>query len=225
MKIEAYEAQPVAEFLLPSLLQGVRERGHCLLGIPGGRSPNAVLCQLAGLIPENIRRCLHLVWLDERAVPQGHADRNDASTLAAWRQGGADPAHIHPMMAHDQHDLSIQAEAYHHLLKPLLTAEGGLDAALVGMGEDGHMASLFPGHPLLQRKDSLTLIIEDSPKPPARRLTLSLPVIARSSVIAVLAIGEAKREALIQAKLGPTPKVPVSLLPDSRTVFYTDLKL
>ena len=82
-----YLPPTVAEAIAALLDQAAAERGRCTLAIPGGRSPGPVLTALAGILTPFVRERLHLLWLDERAVPLGHADRNDAPTLAAWREG------------------------------------------------------------------------------------------------------------------------------------------
>lgn len=214
-----YAPAIVAEALAQVLDQAAAATGRATLAIPGGRSPGPVLTALAGLIDPFVRQRLHLLWLDERAVPRGHADRNDAPTLAAWESGGPLPAHVHPMPA-EETDLDLAAERYAAILDTA-TGGGSLSAALVGIGEDGHLASLFPDHPGL-REISPVFAVVDSPKPPARRLTLSLPVIAGAQFIAVLALGAAKGAVAARARSGPTSSLPVSLLPAQRTIWYLD---
>lgn len=214
-----YAPAIVAEALAQVLDQAAAAKGRATLAIPGGRSPGPVLTALAGLLEPFVRQRLHLLWLDERAVPRGHADRNDGPTLAAWEQGGPLPAHVHPMPA-EEADLDLAAERYAAVLDDA-TGGGSLDAALVGIGEDGHLASLFPDHPGLKEISPVFAVV-DSPKPPARRLTLSLPVIAGCPFIAVLALGAAKGAVAARARSGPTPTLPVSLLPAQRTVWYLD---
>lgn len=212
-----YTASAVAEALYQSLDQAAAARGRATLAIPGGRSPGPVLTALAAMVDPFLRQRLHLLWLDERAVPVGHADRNDAATLAAWRAGGALPAHVHPMPAEDA-DLEAAATRYAATLATA-TAGRALDAALVGMGDDGHIASLFPNHPGLKELAPV-FAITDSPKPPPRRLTLSLGVIHDTGLLVVLALGEAKLALARRAQAGPDPSLPISLLPRERTVWF-----
>ncbi|MFH1037719.1 MAG: 6-phosphogluconolactonase [PVC group bacterium] len=219
MNVLPYNLHRVAEVLLGRLREAVAGRGRAALAIPGGRSPGPVLGVLAGLLPEAVRRHLYLFWVDERAVPPGHRDRNDAAALAAWEEGGPLPAYIRPMPAGDG-DLERAAADYAGTLQ---RATGGrpLDACLLGVGEDGHIASLFPDHPALEREGPVVAVY-DSPKPPPRRLTLSLPVIGRAALRVVLAPGEKKGAVRRRAAAGPDPSLPVSLLPPENTVWFVD---
>ena len=214
-----YSPATVAEALATILDAAAAARGRASLAIPGGRSPGPVLTALAGLVDDFLRPRLHLLWLDERAVPVDHPDRNDLPTLAAWRAGGELPGHVHPMPA-EQADLAEAAASYGRTLAEA-TGGAGLDACLVGIGEDGHLASLFPHHPGL-RELSDVFVVGDSPKPPAVRLTLSLPVLHRAGTLAVLALGAAKGTVAKRARMGADPGLPVSLLPPARCVWYLD---
>ncbi len=214
-----YSPTTVAEALHAALDQAAARHGRATLAIPGGRSPGPVLTALAGMVEPFLRQRLHLLWLDERAVPVGHADRNDLATLSAWQAGGPLPAQVHPMPA-EADDLDAAAEAYAATLA-LATAGRGIDACLIGIGEDGHLASLFPDHPGLRELASV-IVVRDSPKPPARRLTLSLPELHRSALRLVLALGAAKGEVAVRAMRGPDPALPISLLPKAGTAWYLD---
>jgi 6-phosphogluconolactonase len=214
-----YTPDAVADALLGHLDAAAAERGWATLAIPGGRSPGPVLTALAKHLSPFLRERLHLLWVDERAVPIGHADRNDLPTLAAWQAGGPLPAHVHPMPA-EAPDLTAAAQAYATTLATA-TRGGPLDAALIGIGEDGHFASLFPQHPGLRDLDPVFAVV-DSPKPPAARLTLSLPVLSQTTLRIVLALGAAKGAVHTAARSGPDPRWPISLLPASGTVWYLD---
>jgi 6-phosphogluconolactonase len=215
-----YGPAAVAEALLEVLDAAVAARGRATLAVPGGRSPGAVVTALAGILTPFVRDRLHLLWLDERAVAPGHPERNDAAILAAWRQGGALPAAVHPMPA-EAADLDAAAGVYAATLAAA-TGGGPLDACLVGIGEDGHLASLFPDHPGLRELDPV-FAVRDSPKPPPCRLTLSLPVIAAARCRMVLALGAAKRVVAQRVLTGPPdPQLPASLLPRAGTVWWVD---
>lgn len=215
-----YSPSTVAEALAAILDAAAAARGRATLAIPGGRSPGPVLTALAGLCDGFLRGRLHLLWLDERAVPVGHADRNDKATLAAWQQGGALPAQVHRMPAEDA-DLEAAALRYTATLHAAC-AGAPIDACLIGIGEDGHLASLFPGHAAL-RDLAEVIAITDSPKPPPRRLTLGLPVLHRAEQRLVLALGTDKGKVFARVRAGgPDPTLPISLLPVSGTVWYLD---
>lgn len=214
-----YVPAAVAEALLEHLESAAVRRGRATLAIPGGRSPAAVLTRLAGMCTPFLRTRLHLLWLDERAVPPGHPERNDAATLAAWDAGGPRPAWVHPMPA-EVADLAAAADAYGRTLREA-SAGQAVDACLIGIGEDGHLASLFPRHPgLCELSDCFA--VEDAPKPPPRRLTLSLPVVASAGLRVVLCLGAAKGWCWDRFSAGPDHSCPASLLPHPATVWFLD---
>jgi 6-phosphogluconolactonase len=215
-----YQPSTVAETVYGFLDHAAATRGRATLAIPGGRSPGPVLTALAALCSDFVRARLHLLWLDERAVPIGHADRNDAPTLAAWLAGGALPAFVHPMPA-ERADLDAAAAEYTECLRQATGGSGVLDVCLVGIGEDGHLASLFPHHAGLKELAEV-FAIHDSPKPPPKRLTMSLPVLHRAARHVVIALGAAKGQIARRAWRGADPAIPVSLLPRERTIWYLD---
>ena len=214
-----YDPGTVAEALATLLDAAAAANGRATLAIPGGRSPGPVLTALARITDDFLRPRLHLLWLDERAVPRGHPDRNDLPTLAAWQAGGALPGHVHVMPAEKQ-DLQAAAADYTTTLHEA-TGGAGIDVCLIGMGEDGHIASLFPHHAGLSELSDV-FVVGDSPKPPSRRLTMSLPVLHRAGLHVILALGAAKGAIAKRARVGPDPAVPVSLLPAKRCVWYAD---
>jgi len=214
-----FSPSTVAEAILALLDAAAAERGRATLAIPGGRSPGPVLTHLARICDPFVRTRLSLLWLDERAVPLGHAERNDATTLAAWDAGGPRPAEVLAMPA-EEHDLDGAAETYASRLRDA-TGDGILDVCLIGLGEDGHLASLFPRHVGL-RELSDCFAVFDSPKPPPRRLTLSLPVITRARARVVLCLGAAKGWAHQAWRRAPDPSCPASLLPKPGTYWYLD---
>ncbi len=214
-----YLPDTVAEAVATLLDAAAVARGRATLAIPGGRSPGPVLTALAHCLSPFVRERLHLLWLDERGVPRGHADRNDLPTLAAWQAGGDLPPFIHRMPAEDE-DLEAAALRYTATVHEA-TAGGPLDVALIGIGEDGHFASLFPNHPGLTDLSDVFAIF-DSPKPPPRRLSMGLGQISQARTQVILALGAAKGAIAKRAWRGPDRAVPVSLLPANRCVWYVD---
>ena len=214
-----YLPDTVAEAIASLLDQAAAARGRATLAIPGGRSPGPVLTALARCVSPFVRQRLHLLWLDERAVPVGADERNDGPTLAAWQAGGRLPAFVHVMPA-DSADLEAAAVSY---AETITTATAGfpIDVCLIGIGEDGHFASLFPDHAGLSELAEV-FVVTDSPKPPARRLTMGLPLIVSAEHLVLLAVGVAKGRVARQAQLGPARSLPVSLLPKSKCIWYLD---
>ena len=179
------------------------ERGRFAIALPGGSVATAFLPRLARARVDWPRA--DFFWGDERAVPPDHPDSNYGLSWSLWlRDAALPPARIHRMPA-DEHDLAAAARAYESLLP------AALDVALLGVGPDGHVCSLFPGHPLLQEETRLVAPITDSPKPPPQRLTLTLPALAAAHLLVVAAFGAAKAAVMREALEDPASQLPVAL--------------
>jgi 6-phosphogluconolactonase len=215
-----YDPHAVAEAILATLESAASQRGRATLAIPGGRSPAGVLRELAAMCDSFLRSRLHLLWVDERGVPRSDPQRNDLATIAAWQAGGPLPAAVLPMPAEDE-DLEAAASRYATTLLSATQGSGILDLCLLGIGEDGHIASLFPDHPGLRELGEV-FAIRNSPKPPPRRLSLTLPVLVRAEALVILALGEAKGAIAQAVRRGPSPHIPVSLLPQAKCHWYLD---
>jgi 6-phosphogluconolactonase len=118
------------------------------------------------------------------------------------------------------------AAAYDTLLRERVSSDGGsvpvLDIALLGIGEDGHTASLFPHNPALEARGVAAVAVHDAPKPPPDRVSLSLEVLRSTRSVILLASGSAKAAALARALAGPDPAVPASLLVRDRLSVIAD---
>lgn len=158
---------------------------------------------------------LRLTWVDERLVPFDHPESNRG---AAWRSGRMVPPGLELPLLEDGETAQEAASRASDALRT--TFGNGLDVLLLGMGEDGHIASLFPGRPWAGARP--VLVVEDSPKPPSLRLSLSLPFLQTASRAILLANGEAKRGALLRLREGD-PSLPAAHLPNLDAV--TDLRL
>ena len=152
---------------------------------------------------------IELFWGDERAVPPGDPESNYrlADELLIARVPIA-PAQVHRMPA-DNHDLDAAARAYEAELTRTLGADPIFDVVLLGVGPDGHVCSLFPGHPALDVTARRVVAITDSPKPPPARLTLTLPALAGADIV-IAAFGEAKAVAIAEAIERPDSPLPVA---------------
>jgi 6-phosphogluconolactonase len=134
-----------------------------------------------------------LFWGDERAVPPDSVDSNYAlAEQMLLRPLGARAPNAVRMPA-EIPDLNFAAREYAALLPP------ALDLLILGVGDDGHVCSLFPGHRALMEESARVIAIDDSPKPPPRRLTLSMSYVLRSRQAWVVAVGERKRVLLQRA--------------------------
>ncbi|MEW6320166.1 MAG: 6-phosphogluconolactonase [Acidobacteriota bacterium] len=164
-------------------------------------------------------------WGDERAVAPDHPDSNYglAHQVLFAALGTRGPRTVR--MPADNPDLEAAARDYDAVLEAELDA-GPLDLAIVGVGDDGHVCSLFPGHRALLAGGRV-VAVTDSPKPPPRRLSLTLPFLNSTREIWIVGIGARKRVVLQQAMMQRERTTPLDLvLQGARNVtVFTDQKL
>jgi len=164
-----------------------------------------------------------LFWADERAVPADDPESNYgiAERMLLSPLGAKAPGAIR--MPADMPNLAEAALKYDDVLATDLEGRA-LDLALLGVGEDGHVASLFPGHNALTQNDLRTVAVEDAPKPPKRRLSLTMRYLLQTKKIWLIAVGPRKLPVL-QAALSKTQRsTPLDLLlPHAKDVtVFTD---
>ena len=158
-------------------------------------------------------------FADERHVPLDHADSNARlfrDHVAAAVPGASAAAVVDMPYNAAAPDVAAAADGYERLVVENLHGRP-LDLVLLGMGPDGHMASLFPGHPLLAERTRVVAPISDSPKPPPERVTFTLPVL-RAAVASLFVVTGAAKRAAAENALGPSPTVPTGLLSDLPSV-------
>jgi len=188
--------------------QAISSHGRFAMAVPGGSVAETILPALTNATVDWSRAAIF--WGDERAVA---ADAPDSNYGLARRMlldhVPLDPRNVHRMPA-EQPDLDAAADAY---ARELGRALGGrpLDVVLLGMGPDGHVCSLFPGHRALDEPTRTVLPIIDSPKPPPRRLTLTLPALSGAPLVCVAAFGDEKAAAVREAIESPASRLPVAL--------------
>ncbi|XP_068650446.1 probable 6-phosphogluconolactonase 4, chloroplastic [Aristolochia californica] len=142
----------------------------------------------------------HVFWVDERVVPKDHEDSNYKLAYDGFlSKVPIPPGHVYAI--NDALSAEGAADDYETCLKQLVktsvidssaTGWPKFDLMLLGMGPDGHVASLFPGQPLIHEKERWVTFIKDSPKPPPERITFTFPVINSSANIALVITGESK---------------------------------
>ncbi|XP_057962910.1 probable 6-phosphogluconolactonase 4, chloroplastic [Malania oleifera] len=143
----------------------------------------------------------HVFWVDERVVPKEHEDSNYKLAYDGFlSKVPILPEHVYAI--NDALPAEGASEDYETCLKNLvkksvigISAATGFpkfDLMLLGMGPDGHVASLFPRHPLVHENEKWVTCIMDSPKPPPQRITFTFPVINSSSYIAMVVVGAAE---------------------------------
>ncbi|CAM0952577.1 unnamed protein product [Alopecurus aequalis] len=166
----------------------------------------------------------HVFWVDERVVPKDHDDSN--YKLAYNGLLSKVPIPTGQVYAiNDALSAEGAADDYETILRQLVkngvlamskaTGFPRFDAMLLGMGPDGHIASLFPGHPLVKENQKWVTHITDSPKPPPERITFTLPVINSSAYVAMVVPGASKAGAMQKAL---SDKKTSDLLPVERVI-------
>jgi 6-phosphogluconolactonase len=190
-------ARMAAEWLADEVRLSITLRGTCALGLAGGSTPRPAYEALAASpLKDAIAWDRVFIYFgDERAVPPDHPESNFRMAREALIARASIPAaNVHRMEA-DATDLEEAADRYAALLPP------ALDVLVLGVGPDGHTASLFPGSPALAER-ARRVVPSRAPKPPERRLTITPPVIAAARRIVVLAAGTDKAEAVSRALRG-----------------------
>jgi 6-phosphogluconolactonase len=219
-----------AEFLSAPLVRRFEEEAARALGegrpfsvaLPGGSVATTFFPSLAHASVNWSRT--DFFWGDERAVPPDHLDSNYRVAQSLWLgPARVPPERIHRMVG-EAPDLRREAEAQAAVLERVAGSPPRLDLVLLGVGPDGHVCSLFPGHPLLAERTRLVAVVEDSPKPPPRRLTLTMPVLTRASLVIVVALGRGKAEIVREALEDPGSALPLALVAreSRRALFLLD---
>ncbi|NNJ11370.1 6-phosphogluconolactonase [Chloroflexales bacterium ZM16-3] len=182
-------------------------RGDCLIALSGGSLPPRVHQML--VVPPLRDRVpwehLSLIWADERYVPFDSPDSNYLMVRQTLLDHTPIPSdQVYPVPTfYDTPDLA--ASVYDRQLQALLAAHGGqIDIAVLGMGPDGHTASLFPGFPQLDAPaDQLVVAVEGSPKPPPTRISLTPAALNRAATAIFLVAGADKAAKVRAALRGP----------------------
>ena len=201
------EIEELARTFVTRVERRFEELGRLSLALPGG-SAAEVFCP--ALARAHVRwRDVDLFWCDERAVPPDHPDSNyRIANELLLSQVEIDPARVHRMRA-DASDLDAAAGEYQRRIIRSSGAPPHLDVVLLGVGPDGHVCSLFPGHQALAEAHRLVVPVLDSPKPPPRRLTLTLPALSGALVV-VAAFDESKAAVVKEALDNPASNLPVA---------------
>lgn len=209
----------LAESIVTELRAAIAERGQATLAVSGGKSPIALFEQLRGQDLDWAK--VQVMLVDERCVAPDHADSNTALVRRHLLQGAAAAATFVTLFD------SVPAEIDDAALTGLVAAANQrlakvtfpLDVVVLGMGEDGHTASLFPAAPGLE--EALA-----SPGPiawvrpataPHARLTLTLPVLRRARHLYLPLSGDNKLKVYQEASTTANPALPISLLLNSPT--------
>jgi 6-phosphogluconolactonase len=200
------------ERLIGAIEAAIAARGRALIVLTGGGNGNRLMKYLADQSQRIDWANVHLFWGDERYVADDDDERNEKQAREVLLNQIDIPArNVHAMPARDGEfgsDLAAAALAYEQLLAA--NAEPGdpapnFDVHLLGVGPEGHINSLFPDSPAVRETDRLVVGVEDSPKPPPLRITLTLPAIQRSREVWLLVSGGEKADAVAAAIGGADP--------------------
>ncbi|XP_015895148.1 probable 6-phosphogluconolactonase 1 isoform X1 [Ziziphus jujuba] len=215
----------LADYIAELSEASVKERGVFAIALSGGSliSLMGKLCEAPYNKTVDWARW-YVFWADERVVAKSHADSN----YKLARDGLLFKVPIVPSHVHSIND-SVSAEEaaneYEFVIRQVVKSRiisvsdtsdcPKFDLILLGMGSDGHVASLFPNHSALEETDEWVTFITDSPKPPPERITFTLPVINSASNVVVVVTGDSKAEAVHLAldDVGPDcPLVPARMV-------------
>ncbi|OJT12594.1 hypothetical protein TRAPUB_10835 [Trametes pubescens] len=204
----------LANFIVRAQKESIEKKGRFTVAISGGSLPQ----QLAGLVDNPAVKWdkWQVFYADERVVPLDHEDSNHAlNTRELFSKVPIPASHIHTIDPALADDLEELADAYEkELIREFAMKDSArfpiFDLILLGIGPDGHTCSLFPGHALLSEEDRWVAYIEDSPKPPPRRVTLTLPVLNHAARIAFVVSNGAKADVLHTILDEPEKGLPAS---------------
>jgi len=207
----------VARWDAAEVAAAIAERGGCALALSGGHTPRPVYealaeAPLAGTVDWGR---VDVYFADERGVPPDHPDSNYRMAAGAFLDRvPLVRARVHRMPA-ERPDRDAAAREYERLLPD------ALDVLLLGMGPDGHTASLFPGSPALDERER-RVVPAVAPYPPAPRLTVTPPVIASARRVAVLVTGSGKASMVARALAGPYEPRAVPVQTASAAYWFLD---
>ncbi|KAG6842487.1 hypothetical protein C0991_000013 [Blastosporella zonata] len=190
----------LAAFILTAQKESIDKKGRFTIALSGGSLPK----MLSGLISNSSVKWdkWQIFYVDERVVPLDDPDSNHlACTKHLFSKVPIPAENIHPIDTTLLDDLQNLSDSYEKdLIREFAQKDSArfpiFDLILLGMGPDGHTASLFPGHELLAEEDRWVAYLEDSPKPPSKRITFTYPVINHAHRVAFVAAGKEKVDTL-----------------------------
>jgi 6-phosphogluconolactonase len=222
VKIQVYPdedtvARKAAAVIAADIAAAVAARGRYVLAVSGGRTPWLMLRMLAGEpLPWPL---VHVVQVDERVAPVGDPDRNLAHLRASLlTRARLSPDHIHAM-AVEATDLDRAAARYAATLRDVAGSPPVLDLVHLGLGSDGHTASLLPGDPVLDVTDADVAVA--GPYQGRRRMTLTFPIINRSRLVLWLVTGPEKAATLVRLCNGDR-SIPAARVRQDRALLLAD---
>ncbi|KAI6134149.1 hypothetical protein F5141DRAFT_1077574 [Pisolithus sp. B1] len=204
----------LASFIVKAQKESIEKKGRFTIALSGGSLPK----QLKGLInnPGVKWDKWQVFYADERVVPLDHPDSNHHLCMTELFQHVPIPTtNIHTLDPEFLDDLEELSDAYEkELIREFAQKDSArfpvFDLILLGIGSDGHTCSLFPGHELLIEEDRWVAYLDDSPKPPPKRITFTYPVLNHAARVAFVATGEGKADVLSEILDHPEVGLPAS---------------
>lgn len=219
-------ADAAAARLVVALVDALALRGVAHVSMTGGSMGSEIVRSLAA---EPARRAVdwsrvHVWWGDERYLPAGDPGRNctqndDAGLLTL----GLETEHVHRVPGPDR-TASVEDSAAAYARELRVHGDGAFDVMVLGVGPDGHCASLFPHHPAAGTSGTPTVAVHDSPKPPPTRVSLTREELERSREVWFLVSGSAKADAVRRGVEGsPFTETPAAHVHgEERTLWLVD---
>lgn len=189
--------------LLVSRLAAAQAKGlEPHLALTGGSIADAIHHKVPGVPSDLDWSKVDFWWGDERFVPRDSPDRNAGAARTAFLDPvGVDPERVHEIGSSDDFDsVADAAEAYDREIRDHGSAT--FEVVMLGVGPDGHVASLFPDQPTLDVDDEVAVAVTDSPKPPPERVSLTLAALNRTRATWLVVSGSEKAEAVARALAG-----------------------
>ncbi len=210
-------ARTAATVIAAEARASVAARGRFVVAFSGGRTPAVMLRRLAD---EDLPwGSVHVLQVDERVAPAGSPDRNlTLLTQSLLEHAPLPPERVYPMPV-EAADLDLAAGQYARILRQLAGTPAVLDLAQLGLGADGHTASLVPGDPILDQQDLDVALA--GPYQGLRRMTLTYPVLNRARRILWLVTGADKESALKRLREGD-PSIPAGRVRRARAIVIAD---
>lgn len=216
-------ARAAASRVTEAIASGLAERRVAHVALAGGTTPRRAYEILATEISD--WSGVSFWFGDERMLPAGDPERNATMLIETLQHLGSDDApRIEEVpTATTPEDAARRYEA--RLRERVTTDAGGVpvfDLVILGLGEDGHTASLFPGHAEVDERERLIVPVRNAPKPPPERVSMTIPLLSAARSIVILATGAGKAEA-VGTLSGPSREsLPPGRLPQDRVELICD---
>ena len=220
-------SRAVSEECVRAANEAVRARGRCLIALSGGHTPSRAYQIWSTEYREKMPWVkTHFFWGDERFVGADDPKSNYRMTREAlFKNVRVPPENIHPIQT-DFPQADLAAQEYEKVLRTFVAeTEPSFDVVLLGLGVEGHTASLFPGSPALEEQKRWVVSVRAPADPPVR-ISLTFPVLRRARATYFLVAGADKREIVATLRRGSPAEMqnlPVAMLrPEGEEVWFLD---